>query len=149
MQAIRTSWNGETLTADWSVAPPSLDTVSNLATAVFLSLFTDRRANDDDPLPDDSRDRRGWYGDANAGEDAMGSRLWLLAREKRLPATMQKAIDYTNEALAWMVRDGVAVRIEVTAEWRGLDGLAIVAAIHEADGRRNSFEFEYAWRELA
>jgi phage gp46-like protein len=149
MQAIRTSWNGETLTADWSVAPPSLDTVSNLATSVFLSLFTDRRANDDDPLPDDSRDRRGWYGDANAGDDAMGSRLWLLAREKRLPATMQKAIDYTNEALAWMVRDGVAVRVEVTAEWRGLDGLAIVAAIHEADGSRNSFEFEYAWRELA
>ena len=38
-----------------------------LMTAVIISLFTDARAHDDDPLPDErvgvSSDRRGWWGD--------------------------------------------------------------------------------------
>lgn len=69
---------------------------NTLRTAVILSLFLDRRADDDDVLPNGSNDRRGWWADTVApmteygiggglaSGDRIGSRLWLLSREKQL-----------------------------------------------------------------
>lgn len=97
-----------------------------LNTAVIVSLLTDRRALPDDRLPDDPQpvtllppDRRGWCGDAlaeTAGE-RIGSRLWLLRREKQTEETRRRAIDYCKEALQWMIDDGHAVSVPVVAEW--------------------------------
>lgn len=88
-----------------------------LATAVLLSLFLDRRAGPDDPLPDGT-DRRGWLGDALAADgDRIGSRLWLLMREKQVEETRRRAEEYAEEALAWLVEDGLAEAVEVTASW--------------------------------
>lgn len=85
---------------------PDLQGDDGLMTAVIISLFTDARAHDDDPLPDErvgvSSDRRGWWGDClpdAQGEqtlESIGSRLWLLWREKDLdsvvavPGSMRK-----------------------------------------------------------
>lgn len=97
-----------------------------LETAVIVSLLTDRRALPDDRLPDAPRaasilppDRRGWCGDALAEVpgDRIGSRLWLLKREKQTEETRCRAIDYAHEALQWMVSDGHAVGVNITAAW--------------------------------
>ena len=99
----------------------------SLRTAVILSLFLDRRANDDDILPNDSDDRRGWWADTVApmtdygigggsvSGDRIGSRLWLLSREKQLAGVLERARHYAEEALTWLVEDGVATAVQVTA----------------------------------
>lgn len=99
----------------------------SLRTAVILSLFLDRRANDDDILPNGSDDRRGWWADTvapmtdygigggSASGDRIGSRLWLLSREKQLAGVLERAQHYAEEALAWLVEDGVATAVQVTA----------------------------------
>jgi phage gp46-like protein len=93
-----------------------------LLTAVIISLFTDRRANEDDPLPDERigvpSDRRGWWGDTITEEEArdpIGSRLWLLSREKDQALVVARAQQYADEALAWLTRDHHVARLSVTA----------------------------------
>ena len=99
----------------------------SLRTAVILSLFLDRRADDDDILPNGSYDRRGWWADTvapmtdygigggSASGDHIGSRLWLLSREKQLAGVLERARHYAEEALTWLVEDGVATAVQVTA----------------------------------
>lgn len=95
-----------------------------LGTAVILSLFLDARARADDGA---GQDRRGWLGDAFAPDDRIGSRLWLLVREKQSEETRRRAEDYATEALAWLVAEGLAAAVSVAAEWvaRGVLGLAV------------------------
>ena len=109
---------------------------AGLLTAVILSLFTDRRASPDDPLPDErvgvASDRRGWWGDYILEDDArdpMGSRLWLLSREKDMPVVVARARQYAEEAVAWLVRDRHVgdLRVEVNRVEPGYLGITIQA----------------------
>lgn len=88
----------------------------SLLPAVMVSLGTDRRAAASDLIPDGTDDRRGWWADFLEA-DAMGSRLWLLARAKNTPDTLTEAQDYTAEALQWLVADGIwsAMNIKASA----------------------------------
>ncbi|PHM49341.1 phage GP46 family protein [Xenorhabdus miraniensis] len=87
----------------------------SLSTAVIISLFTDRRALDSDELPTGTgTDRRGWWGDT-FNDRPIGSRLWLLAREKQLSAVLHRAKAYADEALVWLIDDGHVKKVDVTA----------------------------------
>jgi phage gp46-like protein len=115
-----------------------------LNTAVLISLFTDRRAEPHDELPDPGESRRGWWGDGlNQDNDLIGSRLWLLVRRKQTPETRQLFEDYTREALAWLVADGQAEKIDVTAEWATRGTLVINIVIHRPTGEAR--KFNYTW----
>jgi phage gp46-like protein len=122
-----------------------------LETAVIISLFTDRRANEDDVLPDlNNTDRRGWWGDlvSQIGNDQIGSKLWLLKREKTTPTTIIKAKKYVEEALQWMIDDGIAIKIEVETERQGVIGndiLAIKVRIYRDYKNKQAQEFSYQW----
>lgn len=125
-----------------------------LLTAVIISLFTDRRANNDDPLPDERigalPDLRGWWGDYILEEDAldlMGSRLWLLSREKDMNVVVARARQYAEEAVQWLIRDGHVQQIRVTAVRvvKGYLGIC-VAALEPAGGmdeRTREWRFFY------
>lgn len=104
-----------------------------LIRAAVISLFTWRRAHDDDDLP--GNQRFGWWGDSYPAEpnDRIGSRLWLLSRAKLMPDTPLRAKEYADEALQWMLDDGVAARIECSAERYGMDGLALLVLIYRHD----------------
>lgn len=106
-----------------SLTGPDLAADEGLRTAVLVSLFTDRRAEADDELPDGSTDRRGSWDDPERG-----SRLWLLGREKQTQRTLERAREYAEEALAWLVEDGIARAVTVSAEWvrTGVLGLRVV-----------------------
>ncbi|WP_034627143.1 phage GP46 family protein [Desulfocurvibacter africanus] len=136
---------GDVLMFDLALNGPDLASDSGLRTAVLLSLLTDRRAEDDDEIPDGTGDRRGWWADAYAERegDRWGSRLWLLRRSKQLPETVRLAREYAEEALAWMVEDGVATSVSVTAEIvsKGLLGLRV--EIRQPDGSRFEESFNY------
>lgn len=118
-----------------------------LVRAVIISLFTWRRANPDDVT--EGR-RMGWWGDTTSAEvnDRIGSRLWLLSREKVLPETINRAREYAREALQWMLDDGLASRVTVEAERRGVDGIALAVTIIRADGRPLVLRFDDLWETL-
>lgn len=146
MTDIALSWDAALFGADIAVAGGDLVTDDGLRTAVILSLFSDARARDDDALPDAGSDRRGWWGDvaASPADDRTGSRLWLLARSKNLPAVLANVRDYVREALAWLIEDGVAASIDIVAETPRRDALALGVTINRpggAAGRR----FDFVW----
>ncbi|MBI1214559.1 MAG: hypothetical protein GC185_01915 [Alphaproteobacteria bacterium] len=119
-----------------------------LTTAIIVSLLTDRRANADDALPTAPRpgplppDRRGWCGDALAEieGDRIGSRLWLLARAKPVEETRLLAIDYAQEAMAWMIEDGLATQIDVSAIWAARGYLLLTVETTLPDGSAYSMQ---------
>jgi phage gp46-like protein len=115
---IRTTWDPWALHGDWMFMPPDLVTGRDLETAAIISLFTDRLAMADDPLPDpNDGDRRGWWADWEFDGGNIGSRLWLISREKQTEDVRKRAEDYCREALQWMLDDDVADSVEVVAAW--------------------------------
>ncbi len=136
--------------ADWAIGALGLEEEEGLETAVILSLFTDRRASPDDVLPFGETDRRGHWSDAypTVPGDRMGSRLWLLSREKQLPQVVARAREYLREALEWLEEDGVASRVDCDAfiVRDGVLGMSVV--ITRPDDQQTSFRFEYPWRSL-
>lgn len=138
--------------ADYRLERGALQSDADLQTAVLISLFTDRLAEPDDVLPELGAPRRGWWGDAlaatkgNAGR--IGSRLWLLSREKMLPETINRAREYAQEALAWMVTEGVARRVTVQAQVVGVDTLGLAIQIERNQGQVLRYSYDLAWQQL-
>ena len=92
-----------------------------LTRAVLISLFTWRRAQ-----PDDNADQpNGWWGDTwpAVQNDRYGSRLWLLQRQKLTNQTALIARTYINEALQWMIDDGVVSKIDLLIQRTGINEL--------------------------
>ena len=135
---------------DLSIDGPDLATDAGLYTACVVSLFTDRRAEADDALPDGGDDRRGWWGDAfsPAEGDKIGSRLWLLAREKQLPEVLRRAREYATEALQWLIDDGIARQVDVAAENPRQGVLALTIRILRPDGSTAEVKFDNVWETL-
>ena len=147
MTDIRKIWSQETFEADISVVAPFgvLDTGEEILTAVINSLFTWRRANPDDRV--DGPTRYGWWGDSyleNEG-DRVGSRLWLLQREKMTNETLARARTYAEEALEWMLEDGVCSFIEVDVTRVSLHTAVMIVRVTRGDGVTT---YEIPWREL-
>lgn len=136
--------NDMTITIN-GVESSSLDSADDLVRAVIISLFTWRRANADDVT---EGIKMGYWGDKvepPSPDDKIGSRLWLLSREKLLPQTFNRAREYATEALKWLLDDGVASRVDVVAERYGVDGLALVTTIYRVDGTTVVLRFNEAW----
>lgn len=142
-------WDAPAGTADLAVTDGALATDAGLRTAVIISIFTDRRARPDDVLPADDGDRRGWWGDVEprVANDQIGSRLWLLAREKATTQTLNRARDYAAEALAWLIDDGVAKAVDIEVEAIGSPlslVLALGVVVMRADGSRSRFALTWS-----
>jgi phage gp46-like protein len=155
---IALTWNTEAQGCRAAFAANDLVTSKSLLTAVLISLFTDARAADDDPLPDPRNDdRRGWWGDATntaAPTDSVGSKLWLLEREKNIVDAVKRGKTYVQEALVWMVDEGVAKSVVVTVESQAVGNsgtimLAFKIDITKPDGVNETFKFEQEWRATA
>lgn len=137
---IALEWNDKFLSADLVNTPNGLARDDTLATAIIVSLFTDARARPDDVLPSGESDRRGWVGDTLSEDgDRIGSRLWLLRRSKQTEETRRRAIEYTREALEWIVKRGVARAVEVSAEWIAPGRLGIAIAVVMPDARTETY----------
>ena len=153
MTDIRALYNPGIMAADLALEGSLLAQDDGLETAVILSWFTDRRANRDDVLPDDGGSRRGWWGDlappivdgAPVLDDRIGSRLWLLAREKQVPEVLTRAQDYAEEALAWLIDDGIAEAVRVTTSIGRPGILTLAVSIERPAGGGVDFKFDQAW----
>ena len=144
---IATVWTGSR--GDWAQAGSVLASGQDLRTAAIISLFTDAQASPDDAIPDAPQrgpaDPRGWWGDAYSGKP-IGSKLWLLARAKQTQGTLNLAQDAIQNALQWMVDDGVAVSIDVATTWLSPSMLGAAVEIFDASGGSVALNFQWAWQ---
>ena len=130
----------------------------SLRTAVILSLFCHRRAEDEDVIPDGTSNKRGWWADTVApltdyglnqtatdsgATDRIGSRLWLLSREKQLPEVLARAKHYAEEALQWLLDDGRATDVAVAATNPQIGWLALEIIITLPDGSTYADTYNY------
>lgn len=119
-----------------------------LATAVIISLWTDRQANADDALPAGT-DRRGWWGDelsATPG-DKIGSRLWLNDSAKQLASVLVQDRTYAIEALQWLIDDGVASAVDVVASNPRTGVRALAVAITRPGRPVARYQFSRFWND--
>ena len=120
---------------------------SGLETAVLISLFTDRRADDDDPLINQN-EFRGWWGDLIGDEGPVGSRLWLIKYGKATQENVILAKEYIIEALQWMIDDEVVMKIDVETESQGPPENKVLAAkikMYYNDGNSEAIVFTNLW----
>lgn len=105
----------------------------DLSTAVTISLFTERRAANDDGVTDATY-KGGWWADTYRG-DQIGSRLWLLRRKSATAQNLVTAKGYIKEALQWLLDDGVALSITITvARGSRIDSMVFTVEIQRPGG---------------
>lgn len=154
------SWDADSRQFDIFLSgnPPDLSGDEGLLSSVIVSLFTDARAYPDDPLPDErvgvASDLRGFWGDflhdpasSWTAPRSIGSRLWLLWREKDMDGVIVRARQYATEALAWLLDEGWVTRLDVDATrvqkgYLGID-VALLPAGSADPGREWRFVYDY------
>lgn len=143
--ALRYSPDLDAFDLSIDVAAADVAAEDTLVSAIVLSLMTDRLAESNEVAA--GADRRGWWADAfaEADGDRFGSRWWLLAREKQIPRTLQRASAYTQEALAWLVEDGLADKVDVVAFAPRTGWLVVqIDVLLAGESRRYRFEWDQA-----
>lgn len=111
--------------ADLDLEGGDLVVDESLATAALVSVFTDARVPRAPGASPELQDLRGWWGET-AG-DPYGSLLWTLTRAKPNAETVERARTHALASLRWLVRDGIASAVDVTA--RRQNGEAIVLEV--------------------
>jgi phage gp46-like protein len=134
----------------------TLDSSEALATAVIVALGTDRLAETTDILPDlDSTDRRGWWGDLDAGIIwngwPIGTRLWLVKRDKITGAGAQRGstlarIDaYIREAIQPFIDQRIASRMNVTVERVGSERIQALIQLYRGPELAVDLRYQVLW----
>lgn len=91
----------------------------SMETLVLLSLFTHVEATEAEIAAAGLDRQEGWWADATAirdpGTPRLGSKLWLLSRGKLSLDKMRLAEQYARESLSWLIDQGIAATVTVTA----------------------------------
>ncbi len=134
---------------DLAIEMDDLVADNGLETAVTISLFTDRRVNEEE-LPDLETDKRGWWGDVfpEIDQDQIGSRLWTLARSKITNETLSRFNELCKEALDWMQEDGIAGEIAISSEYNEENHLITSIEISRPDETVERFSVLWDEQEL-
>lgn len=138
------------LSADLCIADGDLVLDEGLASLALMSLLTDARARPRD-VDLAETDLRGWWGDA-LSDRPLGGRLWTLGRAKATEENRRRAADFAREALAWMVTDGIARAVDITASRSDGDGsgatLTLEITIHRPDGSAEALTYDLLWQAM-
>ena len=90
--------------------------IDTAESAIFHSIFTDRRARADEVA--DPMKRRGWIGDMSLPGvgDYVGSGVWLYEQRRLLPAVTAGVEAEAYQSLSWMISDGFAKSISTASK---------------------------------
>ena len=136
---------GDILILEDSHGFADIETDDGLETVVYISLFTNARAANEDILPNQNGSRGGWWGDA-LENFSLGSKLWLLSRSKTSPEVTKKARFYCYEALKWLIEEGVAHAINITVTRSGLTALIYeIEIIRPTQKDNEKFKWSANW----
>lgn len=118
-----------------------------LETSVLVSLFSDARATDDLLAAiDRDGDLRGFWGDLNGDHDT-GSLLWTIKRAKQLTSILERARQYAQASLQWLIEDTIAQRVEVATSYPQRGWMLIEIFIYRP-GNSNpvAYRYNYEWQ---
>jgi phage gp46-like protein len=147
-------------TADWNLLPNGfLDESEELANYVKLALLTDRTSAPYEVLPDpDSTDRKGWWGDYEAGPIwrgwAIGCKEWLLSRTKITSTgawegdTVVRAETYAREALRPLIDMRLCSHIEVQAARTERERIDLLVVVYRGPEPAVQLLFQDMWRQM-
>jgi phage gp46-like protein len=133
MPTIKIRWENDDQVADVELEDGLIGLFGGLLSALLISIFTDRQANESDPVPDGTSDRRGWWGDDYGGDGPIGSRIWLVEGEKMIPGSLRRVRTYLDEATKWFVEDGIAAEIRIEVMMARVDALGAKIAVLSPD----------------
>jgi phage gp46-like protein len=88
-----------------------------LETSITLSLLTDKRVTPEE-LPTNETSRRGFWGDLLGVSPQIGSKLWLLSREKAADHVRFDAEEYARESLEHLISDGFLEETKVSSSFK-------------------------------
>ena len=135
---LRMGWNYERGTGALQTKADTgaLDDSGALDTLVLISLFTDAEATPAEIAAAGLNQQRGWWADADSVRPAdthrLGSKLWLLSREKLNLATRRRAETYPRESPQWLIDRGMASAVTVKAASPRPGWLALEVSIERA-----------------
>ncbi len=145
---IKIIYDNDLAVGDFNFLNGDLEREEGLETSVLISLYTDARASEDDNV-DDPNDLRGWAGDLlPSNDDSIGSKLWLLDRSKATQENANKAKQYVQQALNWMIEDGVASKIDVVTSIVGYEEtkkLVLNITIYKNNDKILGIKFNDIW----
>ena len=133
--------------------PGGLEAKNPLQTAVIALLFSDVRVEGYEIDAGRAGDQRGWPGDGfdidvAAGEQPLGSKLWLLRRKDLNDQTAMWAQAEAKRALAPLKAQGLAVKIEAkaTPDYPN-DTMQLAIALYGRDGAQvYASKFDLIWK---
>ena len=146
MSDIAIEYKSQIKEYDISILNGDLKECDDLDSAVIISLFTWARAAAGEV--DENAPRFGWFGDKIDADntDSIGSKLYLLKRKKITNQTIMDAREYIEQALHWMIEDGVATEINAEVERNASDVNRVDALVQIVRGDRSrTMKFNDLW----
>lgn len=137
MPDFRLQWDPQRGVADLLKQANDLASESGLTTSIILSLYLDRR----------HEGQRGWWGDefAKVEGDQTGSHLWLYEREPESDASLRKREQTARAALAWLLEDSVAERVDVIASRPEQGMWALELTFYRPGKDPARYRFDHVW----
>lgn len=130
---------------DFIIEDGDLRVTDGLESALVVSLFSDRRA--DESEVGDPRKRRGWIGDltSEVPQDRHGSGVWLYEQHRLVDQTATGVRVEAEQSLDWMVEEQLITYAEgqvlMTSSARRLN---LVMTMHFLDGSEVSHAYVLA-----
>lgn len=146
MSDIAIEYKSQIKEYDISILNGDLKECDDLDSAVIISLFTWARAAAGEV--DENAPRFGWFGDKIDADntDSTGSKLYLLKRKKITNQTIMDTREYIEQALQWMIEDGVATEIKAEVERNASDVNRVDALVQIVRGDRSrTMKFNDLW----
>lgn len=85
-----------------------------------------------------------WWGNSIAAPaEKMISRLGELQRRTITPATRADAEEYAKQALAWMITEGMAKKIDVQATLPSVGEIALTVKVTQPDGQTSKYRVNW------
>lgn len=115
---------------------PGMDSI------IAMSLLTDGRADASEVV--DPLRRRGWVGDLYLDEQqaSSGSKLWLFEQERRTNTTLNGILAEVDNALSFMVTQGLLSAVTPSIVPRGVSGAALRVVVTAVDGATEQLFFD-------
>lgn len=113
------------------------DLTNELGRAVMISLFSWKRADSGDTY--DGTNKFGWWGDTYS-DYQIGSKLWQYLRRTLTSDTMLEIKEECENALQWLIDDGVCSSVDIEVERGDINRLNLIVKL-DISGKNISYRF--------
>lgn len=119
---------------DIAIESGDIKSVDSLETALYVSLFTDARATDQQVFTPEYR--RGWIGNLASPVEGrqLGGLMWLIDQRRLTQTTLNEVVDYARKSLQWMVDDGLCIKTAVSGSVIPTQGIRLNIGITSKEG---------------